>query len=90
MDGSATLTCTRSDGSVTWQRQTGQQGLVFPAHDLTHLAVETTMGYARGFYGLIAADWEIADFAAPWPRGPSQRRLERWSCSSGCSNPNGE
>jgi hypothetical protein len=32
--------------------------------------VETTLSYAHGFYGLIADGWEIADFAAPWPRGP--------------------
>ena len=69
-DGSAALTCTRADGSVTWQRQTGQRGLVFPAHDLTHFAVETALGSERGFYGLIAAGWEMGDFAAPWPRGP--------------------
>jgi hypothetical protein len=69
-NGSATLTCLRKDGSVTWQRQTGQDGLVFPGHDLTHFAVEKTLGYAQGFFGLIAAGWEIGDFAAPWPRGP--------------------
>ena len=69
-DGSASLTCTRADGSVTWQRQTGQRSLVFPPHDLTHYAVETVLGYEHGFYGLLAAGWEMGDFAAPWPRGP--------------------
>lgn len=69
-DGSAALTCVRADGSVTWQRQPGSLGLVFPAHDLTHYAVETALGYRRGFYGLIAEGWEIADFGSPWPRGP--------------------
>ncbi len=69
-DGSASLTCTRDDGSVTWQRQNGSLGLVFPAHDLTHFAVETTFGFAHGFYGLLAEGWEISDFAQPWPRGP--------------------
>ena len=69
-DDSASITCTRRDGSVTWQRQRGQLGVVFPPHDLTHYAVETTLGYRRGFYGLLAAGWEIADFAKPWPRGP--------------------
>jgi hypothetical protein len=75
-DGSAILTCTRADGSVTWQRQAGQRGSIFPAHDLTHYAVETELVYAQGFYGLIAAGWEISDFAAPWPRGaiPSEAR----------------
>ncbi|MBA3960488.1 MAG: hypothetical protein H0X40_01110 [Chthoniobacterales bacterium] len=72
-DGSAALTCTRPDGSVTWQRQQGKLGLVFPTHDLTHYAVETVMGYKNGFYGLVAAGWEMKDFAAPWPRGPIPR-----------------
>lgn len=69
-DGSASLTCVRPDGSSTWQRQRGSLGLVFPPHDLTHYAVETTLGYRHGFYGLIADGWEISDFAKPWPRGP--------------------
>ena len=29
-DGSAALSCQRADGSVTWQRQEGQQGRFFP------------------------------------------------------------
>jgi hypothetical protein len=69
-DGSASLTCVRDDGTSTWQRQNGSLGLVFPPHDLTHYSVETTLGYARGFYGLIAEGWDISDFAKPWPRGP--------------------
>jgi hypothetical protein len=69
-DGSAALTCTRADGSVTWQRQTGSYGQVFPAHDLTHYAIESVLGYEHGFYGLLAAGWEMSDFASPWSRGP--------------------
>ena len=69
-DGSASLTCVRGDGTSTWQRQQGQLGLVFPPHDLTHYAVETTLGYRHGFYGLIEDGWNIEDFAKPWPRGP--------------------
>ncbi len=69
-DGAASLSCTRADGSVTWQRQNGRLGTVFPPHDLTHLAIETVLGYRRAFYGLIADGWELDDFAAPWPRGP--------------------
>ncbi|HEX6815808.1 MAG TPA: hypothetical protein VF102_09065 [Gemmatimonadaceae bacterium] len=61
-DGSAALTCVRADGSVTWQRQVGRLGAFFPTHDLTHYAVETTLGYGQGFYGLIADGWEISDF----------------------------
>jgi hypothetical protein len=69
-DASASLTCTRADATTSWQRQRGGYALVFPSHDLTHFAVETTLGYAQGFYGLIADGWDIGDFAAPWPRGP--------------------
>jgi hypothetical protein len=68
-DGSASLTLTRADGSVTWQRQQGKLGLVFPPHDITHFAVESELRYRGGFYGLVADGWEIGDFASPWPRG---------------------
>ncbi len=68
-DGCAALTCTRADGTVIWQRQSGQRGLVFPTHDLTHYVVETVLGYQHGFYGLLAGGWEFGDFSAPWPRG---------------------
>ena len=75
-NGSAALTCVRADGSRTWQRQTGGLGAAFPAHDLTHYAVETALGYHHGFYGLIANGWEITDFAAPYARGtiPAEAR----------------
>jgi hypothetical protein len=69
-DGSAALTCTRADGSVTWQRQQGGQALFFPHHDLTPYAVETVLGHCRGFYGLVAEGWDFSDFGTPWPRGP--------------------
>jgi hypothetical protein len=69
-DGRASLTCTRPDGSATWQRQEGAQAGFFPRHDLTHYAVETTLGHRRGFYGLVAEGWDLGDFGAPWPRGP--------------------
>lgn len=68
-DGSAALSCTRADGTVTWQRQQGAQGAFFPLHDLTHFAVETVLGHRRGFFGLVAEGWDITDFGAPWPRG---------------------
>jgi hypothetical protein len=69
-DGSAALTCEREDGSVTWQRQEGSLGMVFPSHDLTHYAVETALGYEHGFFGLVADGWDLSDFASPWSRGP--------------------
>jgi hypothetical protein len=69
-DGTAALSCTRPDGSVTWQRQDGAQGRFFPVHDLTHYAVETVLGHRRGFFGLVAEGWDLGDFGKPWPRGP--------------------
>jgi len=68
-DGGAALSCTRADGSVTWQRQDGAQGYFFPYHDLTHYAVETVLGHTRGFFGLVAEGWDLFDFGKPWPRG---------------------
>ena len=83
-DGSASLTLTRADGTVTWQRQNGSLGLVFPPHDLTHYAVETTLGYTAGFYGLVADGWEIADFTTPWPRGPIPEEAREVELLVGC------
>ena len=68
-DGSAALSCTRADGTVTWQRQQGAQAMFFPRHDLTHFAVETVLHHRCGFYGLVASGWNLTDFGAPWPRG---------------------
>jgi hypothetical protein len=69
-DGGSVLRCERADGSVTWQRQEGRQARFFPLHDLTHLAIESTLGYRRGFYGLIAEGWDIAETDGRGARGP--------------------
>lgn len=69
-DGSVISRFERADGTATWQRKQGPQAEFFAAHDLTHYAVETTLGYKRGFYGLVAEGWELSDFGTPWPRGP--------------------
>lgn len=68
-DGGAALSCSRADGTVTWQQQNGQQGRFFPLHDLTHYAVETALDL-RGFFSLVAEGWDFGDFGKPWPRGP--------------------
>jgi hypothetical protein len=68
-DGRTALSCTRADGTTTWQRQEGGQAAFFPKHDLTHYAVETTLGKRKGFYGLVASGWDFSDFGSPWPRG---------------------
>ena len=69
-DGRTSLSCTRADGTTTWQRQEGGQAAFFPRHDLTHYAVETALAHRSGFYGLLAAGWDLSDFGSPWPRGP--------------------
>lgn len=77
--GAVSLSCRRADESVTWQRQDGIHASFFPIHDLTHYAVETTLGARRGFYGLICEGWDIGDFDKPWPKGPlpaEARRIE--------------
>jgi hypothetical protein len=67
-DGAGVLRCTRDDGSVTWQKQT-RHAAHFAHHDLTHYAVETTLGFRRGFFGLIAEGWEIEDTTGKGARG---------------------
>ncbi len=69
-DGSIISHFERPDGTATWQRKEGPQANFFAAHDLTHYALETTLGYRHGFYGLLAEGWDLSDFGTPWPRGP--------------------
>ncbi len=69
-DGATILCCTRADGSVCWQRQEVPQARFFPRHDLTHYAVESALGADRGFFGLIAQGWDIADTEGKSARGP--------------------
>lgn len=57
----AALSCQRADGTVTWSRVSA----FFPTHDLTHYAVESTLGFRHGFFGLIAEGWHLADFTQP-------------------------
>lgn len=52
-----TLTCVRTDGSLTWEPSS-----VGVKHDLIHYAVETTLGYTHAFYGLVAQGRDIASF----------------------------
>jgi hypothetical protein len=66
-NGPHSLVCTRVDGSMTMQHQRQD---FFPMHDLIHYAVESVLGYRRGFFGLVAEGWDLSDFGTPWPRGP--------------------
>lgn len=68
-DGVGVLRCTREDGSVTWQKQV-KHSAHFALHDLTHYAVETALGYRRGFFGLIAEGWDVDDTTGKGARGP--------------------
>ena len=68
-DGRTVLRCVRADGSVTWQRNDDQNARFFPVHDLTHYAVETELGFARGFFGLIAEGWNIDETTGKTARG---------------------
>ncbi len=65
-NGTPVLSITRRDGSVAWQKQHD----FFPVHDLTHYAIETTLGLRQAFWGMMADGWEFSDFGTPWPRGP--------------------
>jgi hypothetical protein len=69
-DGNALLKCERADGSATWQRQDDKHAAFFPLHDLTHYAVETELRFQRGFYGLIADGWDVAETTGKTARGP--------------------
>jgi hypothetical protein len=69
-DGSVVLRCVRRDGSATWQRHE-KHASFFSYHDLRHFAVETTLGLGKGFYGLIADGWDIADTTGKGARGKS-------------------
>lgn len=69
-DGSGVLRCTRADGSVSWQKQSGRHAAFFALHDLTHYAVETVLGYRRGFFGMVAEGWEMEDTTGKGSRGP--------------------
>jgi hypothetical protein len=70
VDGGGVLRCVRSDGSVTWQKQESRHAAFFALHDLTHFAVESTLGLRSGFFGLIANGWEIEETAGKSLRGP--------------------
>jgi hypothetical protein len=69
VDGGVVLRCERADGTATWQRVDGHQAAFFPRHDLTHYAVESELSFREGFFGLIAAGWDIDDTAGKGRRG---------------------
>ena len=63
MTSSSKITCTRSDGSFT-------RSSIHPGnelHDIIHYAVESTLKFKQGFYGLLDQGYQIEDFEAPRP-----------------------
>jgi len=75
-NGAVILQCVRRDGSATWERH-DKQGVFFSFHDLSHFAVEKVLGFRKGFYGLIADGWDIAETTGKGERGklPSESIL---------------
>jgi hypothetical protein len=68
-DGNTVLRCIRDDGSVTWQRNNDEHARFFPLHDLLHYAVESELGFVQGFFGLLAAGWNIDETTGKSARG---------------------
>jgi hypothetical protein len=68
-DGAGILKCIRSDGTATWQKQSDRHAAHFALHDLTHFAVETTLGYQSAFFGLLAQGWDMEDVTGKGKRG---------------------
>ena len=60
-DAKAQLILIREDGTHT-SGSVGPADGYGPVHDLTHYAIEQTLGLTEGFPGLCASGWEIADF----------------------------
>jgi hypothetical protein len=87
-DGAGVLRCTRQDRSVTWQKQT-RHAAHFALHDLTHYAVETALGYRRGFFGLIAEGWDVDDTSGKGGRGALSAEAVEGSGSLAFSMPSG-
>jgi hypothetical protein len=54
---------------VVWQK-VPKHGAHFALHDLTHFAVESALGYKRGFFGLLADGWDFEDVTGKGARGP--------------------
>ncbi|HEU5316216.1 MAG TPA: hypothetical protein VFX49_08920 [Chloroflexota bacterium] len=71
------LTCLRADGSSTWMHE--RPGFVY--HDLAHYAVETSLGYRYGFFGLVRSGWELS--SADFGRDPVTKQRFPWPDPSG-------
>lgn len=54
---------------MTWQKQ-AKHGAHFALHDLTHFAVEKSLAYRQGFFGLVASGWDIEETGGKGRHGP--------------------
>lgn len=55
------LSCFREDGSAT----RAEIGPGLPAHDLTHLVVESALGMTGGFFGLVRSGRSLQEMSDP-------------------------
>lgn len=69
------LTCTREDGSVSWQKSSE----FFVRHDLIHYVVETVLGYRNAFLGLVASGRGLEDFGTRNGVKDTYTNEERWA-----------
>src|ERR1700680_2496595 len=83
-DGGGVLRCVRADGSATWQKQESRHAAFFALHDLTHFAVESTLGFRRGFYGRSAEGWDVEDTTGKRTRGPLPHEAAEVEYLVGC------
>lgn len=81
-DGTAAVSCIRSDGSATWQRHRGAQAGFFPLHDLTH-GTRCTAGELNEQLALSARALDrdgivVTDAQLEPIRRERSRLFERW------------
>ena len=81
-DGGGVLRCIRAGGTETWQKQT-RHAAFFALHDLTHFAVESSLGFRRGFFGLISEGWDVDDTTGKGARGPLPEEATEVECIVG-------
>ncbi len=60
-DAGAVFTAVRDNGTST-STDVGPAAGFGPVHDLTHYVVETSLGFRKGFLGLLAEGRNIEDF----------------------------
>lgn len=77
-DGRHRSTYHRNDGSETWQLSDD----FFIRHDLSHYAIEKTLGFKTAFYGMVNGGIEPADFLDRQKREAMKLTPEAFSAES--------